>query len=643
MSSEARATWLEANRQYLLECVAYVHETIAVFVEGKSREEAPLFPPHDPTARFTLDIVVSGFGLSPFERDMLLLCAGIELSDEFANRIANIVGEAGKGRPTFALALTALPEAHWSATAPNAPLRRFRLVEMLSDDGPTRSALRIDERVLHFLMGVSYMDERVAGMVSPVEPPDLLPQSHQAIASRVLHIWTEPEGPSVPLQLCGTDTHASWAIAARAAEHAGMPLHALRMHDLPASARERESFVHLWQRESILGAGALLLVHEDPAAAKLALSLAQRIAGPCILVGNEPHGLAAHSVWRIDVPSISVDEQRQAWLDHLGPRASSFNGQLDTVIAHFNLTADDIRASAHRVLAGGEGEPTSMQNMWEACRAQSRVALDELARRIEPMAGWDDLVLGETQREVLHEIVAHVRQRAKVYDAWGFAAKSNRGLGVSALFAGGSGTGKTMAAEVLARALSLDLYAIDLSQVVSKYIGETEKNLRRVFDAAERGGAILLFDEADALFGKRSEVKDSHDRHANIEVSYLLSRMEAYRGLSILTTNQKSALDVAFMRRIRFSIDFPFPDQNERGEIWKRVFPAGTPTEGLDPKKLAQLHVAGGNIRNIALSAAFLAADSGEAVQMKHLVAAAARECAKMERPLSDVEIGGWV
>jgi SpoVK/Ycf46/Vps4 family AAA+-type ATPase len=200
-----------------------------------------------------------------------------------------------------------------------------------------------------------------------------------------------------------------------------------------------------------------------------------------------------------------------------------------------------------------------------------------------------------------------------------------------------------MAAEVLANELRLDLYRIDLSQVVSKYIGETEKNLRRVFDAAEEGGAILLFDEADALFGKRSEIKDSHDRYANIEVSYLLQRMEAYRGLAILTTNMKGALDSAFLRRIRFIVEFPFPDAAQRGEIWRRIFPASTPTDGLDIPRLARLNITGGNIRNIALNAAFLAADAGDPVRMTYLLRATRSEYAKLEKSLTEAEIGGWV
>jgi len=215
-------------------------------------------------------------------------------------------------------------------------------------------------------------------------------------------------------------------------------------------------------------------------------------------------------------------------------------------------------------------------------------------------------------------------------------------LGINALFAGESGTGKTMAAEVIANSLRLNLYRIDLSAVVSKYIGETEKNLRHLFDSAENGGAILFFDEADALFGKRSEVKDSHDRYANIEVSYLLQRMESYRGLAILTTNMKNALDTAFLRRIRFIVQFPFPDAEQRAEIWRRIFPTDTPTEGLDVDKLARLNVAGGNIRNIALNAAFLAADAGEPVLMTHLLRAARGEYTKLEKPLTEVDIRGW-
>jgi len=283
-----------------------------------------------------------------------------------------------------------------------------------------------------------------------------------------------------------------------------------------------------------------------------------------------------------------------------------------------------------------------VQLLWDAGRSQSRPRLDNLAQRIDSVAQWDDLVLPAGEKMLLQEISSHVRQRSKVYESWGFSATSRRGLGINALFAGSSGTGKTMAAEVLANAMRLDLYRIDLSSVISKYIGETEKNLRRVFDAAEDGGAILFFDEADALFGKRSEVKDSHDRYANIEINYLLQRMESYRGLAILATNMKSALDSAFLRRIRFVVNFPFPEFAQREEIWQHAFPSATPTEGLKAHVLARLPIPGGNIRNIAMSAAFRAAQEGTPVCMKHLAQAAHREFAKMEKPVPEKEIAEW-
>ena len=232
-----------------------------------------------------------------------------------------------------------------------------------------------------------------------------------------------------------------------------------------------------------------------------------------------------------------------------------------------------------------------------------------------------------------------IKSKRTVYEHWGFSAKNNRGLGISALFAGDSGTGKTMAAEVLARELQLDLFRIDLSQVVNKYIGETEKNLKKIFDAAEYGGTILLFDEADALFGKRSDVKDSHDRYANVEVSYLLQRMEEYSGLAILTTNMKNVLDKAFLRRLKYIIQFPFPDQRAREEIWRRIFPENTPLDAIDFKKLSKLNISGGNIKNIAINSAFLAAHEKGKITMDHIRKAARQEYTKMEKHLGSTEL----
>ncbi|HKR62454.1 MAG TPA: ATP-binding protein, partial [Thermoanaerobaculia bacterium] len=330
------------------------------------------------------------------------------------------------------------------------------------------------------------------------------------------------------------------------------------------------------------------------------------------------------------------DEQFATWRAALGPAAETMNGDLHRLAAQFDLTAVAIRNAAEEALELRRGDAEWGDIVWDAARAAARPQLESLAERIEVVATRAELVLPDAEMQQLDDVASHVAKRATVYEEWGFARSSRRGLGISALFSGASGTGKTLAAEVLAGELKLDLYRIDLSSVVNKYIGETEKNLRRVFDAAEGGGAILFFDEADALFGKRAEVRDSHDRYANIEINYLLQRMESYRGLAVLATNRKADLDPAFLRRIRFIINFPFPDQNMRLEIWRRIFPRGVPLDGIDFGRLSRMSLSGGNIRNVAMGAAFLAAASGRAVAMDHVMAAAQREHAKLERPLME-------
>lgn len=272
------------------------------------------------------------------------------------------------------------------------------------------------------------------------------------------------------------------------------------------------------------------------------------------------------------------------------------------------------------------------EDLWQACREQVGWQLGSLAQRLAPCYTWDDIVLPDNLMRQLREIADQVAARSQVYESWGFGARLPRGRGINALFSGPSGTGKTMAAEILANHLQLDLYRIDLAGVVSKYIGETEKNLRNVFDAAEQSGAILFFDEADALFGKRSEVKDSHDRYANIEIAYLLQRIESYRGLAILTTNMKSALDRAFLRRIRFVVQFPFPDEAAREAIWRRQFPAAAPIGDIDFPALSRLQLSGGHIRSVAVNAAFHAAAHQEAIGQDAVIAAARSEFAKLER-----------
>jgi hypothetical protein len=620
--------------------------TCAVFRDAQEQDELP-----DPTVvadpavsdapaaprNATLDALCTVFGLTTFERAVLVVCAGIELDGETS---ATIVAASGQPYLTFGLALAALSDPHWSAITPAGPLRRWRLVEPEVGPSITAARLRIDERILHLLAGVSYLDPRVDIVVEELAAPATLAPSHQSLADRVADVIAADAWPRV--QLTGPSPGAEIAIATTACALAGRRAYRLRLADLPRAPRERLDIQRILEREAILEGATLILDpedEEDDAARDAAARFVLALQAGCLVVGREPlPGLT--DATRIDVPEVPSRERQALVRDTLGAAWSgALNGQLDALAAQFDLDAIAVAAAGREADLSADGDPAD--RLWDACRIRARPRLEDLAERIVSTADWDDLVLAEPGREALGAIAAQVRWRGRVYDDWGFAARGSRGLGISALFAGPSGTGKTMAAEVLSNELRLDLFRIDLSSVVSKYIGETEKNLRRVFDAADRGSAVLLFDEADALFGRRTEVKDSHDRFANIEVSYLLQRMEAYRGLAILTTNRRDAIDDAFLRRIRFVVEFPFPDARQRTEIWRRAFPASVPRNQLDLEALAGLTVAGGNIRNIALGAAFLAADESAPVGMPHLRRAARTEYAKLERPLSSVELAG--
>ncbi|MFI5177526.1 MAG: ATP-binding protein [Vicinamibacterales bacterium] len=671
MSGRPTAGWNDANQRYLMAAVGVVRESLerhVARVEGRSGEHGQPGPLSDSAATqelkdaaadmpspSALDVVCEVFALTPFARDLLVLCAGVELDSGFASLCAAAQGDAARACPTFSLALAALSAPHWSALVPAAPLRRWRLVEVTRGPLLTQSALRIDERVLHYLAGVQYADERLAGLIEFVPDSDDLVPSHQALVRQIVAAWSQgAQGRQSPIvELCGADAADARAVAASACAAGGAHLAVVRASALPAAATDLDDFARLWGREAALSNCALLVEYRDYDASDASRTngvsqLVDALNTPVLLSASDRLLLDRRSVLRFAVQKPTAREQHALWQTALKDTPFTPNGEVDAMVAQFNLNRQHVLAARTEALAslardGGAGTRDGREALWDACRTQARPRLESLAQRIEPAATWSDLVLPELAVQAVRDIAAQVRRRATVYDNWGFAAKGTRGLGISALFSGGSGTGKTMAAEVLAHELRLDLYRIDLSAVVSKYIGETEKNLRRVFDAADEGGAVLLFDEADALFGKRSEVKDSHDRYANIEVSYLLQRMEAYRGLAILTTNLKSAVDTAFLRRIRFIVQFPFPDAAQRAEIWRRVFPADTPTERLDHDKLARLNVTGGSIRNIAMNAAFFAADAGEPVRMRHLLRAAQSEYTKLEKSLTDAEIGGWV
>jgi hypothetical protein len=548
--------------------------------------EAP--PPGSPAAAnepwAALERLTALFGLTSFERDVLVLLTGHALEARFARAC---------GAVTFGLALAALDAPHWSALSTARPLRYWQLVSV--DPGsPVHAPVHLDEHILGYLIGMPAIDDRLNALIRPLLPSGAADPAYEetadadedAVLAGVQH-WSVPPAPGDPLILEATAPAASErAFGAMCGKCGLMPL-AMDAADLPAAPGDREQLARLWSREAAL------------------------------------HGAALY---------IRADGQRPQHQDSI-PNVPSFLAIVESPVAVGVPPGGAERLTGVRLRVRGL---TPRER-----REHARHGLGGLATRVEPSADWADLVLPAAQTDTLRQIALHVRHKALVNNRWGFAARHPRGLGLTALFTGMSGTGKTMAAEVIAAELGLDLYRIDLATVVSKYIGETEKNLREIFAAATDTDAILLFDEADALFGKRSEVRDSHDRYANLEVSYLLQQMEAYRGAAILTTNMRHALDQAFMRRLRFVVTFPFPDAPARERIWQGIFPAQTPVAALDWGRLAQLNIAGGVIRNVATLAAFLAAGEGGRVETRHVLAAVRTEYAKLDQPLTAAETRG--
>ena len=677
MNPELKAyyTWREGNQKYLDSALNQLRNTLQSWIAQKQEGAVDSVNPPIDLKKITQNMsappallqLCQFFDLSEFECDILLLCAGIEIYPSLAVLCAKAHGNTNKDYPTFNLALNTLSKAHWSAITPDGPLRYWKLIELEEENLLTHSLLRIDERILYYLLGVETSDRYLSNMVTLSRSSQKLVPSHQNIVKQIttllkLKLKTDSDFPTI--QLCGSETDDNKAIAVAVCNQFNIQVSFISAEYLPFTIEELQNFSRRWERESILKGKVLLLDCDrterlEPSQMLMLVQFIEEINRPVIITSRSPLQGLRRQIIRFDVTKPNLQEQLVIWenaLTELKPHLNghgnvlndpkeTFGQHLQELSAQFNLSTSLI----HRACTSAAGQIVAQPStpieriLWESCRVQARPNLDELADRVESKSSWKDLVLPPLQEQTLHEIAAHVSKRAMVYNNWGFAGKHQRGLGITAMFSGPSGTGKTLAADVLARELHLDLYKIELSSVVSKYIGETEKNLERIFDAAESGGVILLFDEADSIFGKRSDVKDSKDRHANTEVNYLLQRMEAYSGLAILTTNFPNNMDSAFLRRLRFVVPFPFPSATQRSEIWRRVFPTDTPIKDLKFDRLAQLNIAGGNIRIIALNAAFLAANAGEPVQMKHILQATQTEYTKLEKSLTGVEIAGWV
>ncbi|MGN6342276.1 MAG: ATP-binding protein [Flavisolibacter sp.] len=647
-------TWSKANQKFLTNGIQLINEQIECLYNADDHAPKPdfheqfqqlinehkSFQPMLPFIRLS-----DKLKLSDFEQAVILLAAAPEFDSEFGKA----AGKNGLSvQPTFSLAFSIFPNQHWDAITPDAPLRYWQLIRINRADTLANSLITINEQILHYLTGVKSINEKLKKIFEPVQVDEKLVPSQYELAELILNTCLQSEVNKQPyIFFLGNQQTDKLKIAAHISAQKALSLYTLSIYSIPNDVAEISELTLLWNREASLNNYALFLDTvdldmNDKSKVQSVIYFIKNVDGLLIISSNQWVPETGKKLFAFDVQKPITNEQLILWKQRLGKKINQQS--LSGLVSQFSMSTATIDKACNELnTVIGERKTSSKKtnldnDLWKICCRLTRPQLGGLAQRIESPTGWDDLVLPALQKEILKEIAIHVRQRHKVYGTWGFEKKEARGLGITVLFVGESGTGKTMAAEVLANELHLDLYRIDLSNVINKYIGETEKNLKKIFDAAENGGAILLFDEADALFGKRSDVKDSHDRYSNIEVSYLLQRMEAYRGLAILTTNMKNALDKAFMRRIRFVVQFPFPDLAQRAEIWTKIFPANTPKEGLNMEQLAKLNLSGGNIRNIALNAAFLAAEEEKPVQMSHISQAAKSECIKLERPFSSLE-----
>lgn len=592
--------------------------------------------------------------LSLLDAYILLIALAPELDRRYERLYAFLQDDVSQRRPTVNLAMNLLG-AHaeqrfqvWEKLQPSAPLRHFGLIDCIPDNSRAQASflsywLKVDTRLVAFLLGAQHADERLAGTLQQVPVPQdwyLLLDNAEALRSAL---------PTNPLVYCqgGRDLGQAETAAVLCAE-LGIGVLRVDAARLMALDIPLEMAWRLALRESLLQGSALVVENWEAVLgeARQALiwlwSLISAHPYPVFLCGQAawtPPNTYGRRLLRAQFSIPPYEVRLSAWnTASQQVRAQVAESDVDELASKFKLSVSQIQRAANSAsdYAASRAQAPQRQDLFAAARAHASLHLGHLAQHVTPRAMWDDLILPKDPITQLRELCARLRYQHVVNDDWGFESRAAKGI--SALFAGDSGTGKTFAAEVIANELGLSMYKIDLSAVVSKYIGETEKNLSVIFSAAQSGNAILFFDEADAIFGKRSEVKDARDRYANLEIAYLLQEIEGYEGVVILATNFRQNLDDAFTRRLTYLIDFPFPDVEHRQRLWQAHFPSQAPLEAdLDLHEIAQRYkLAGGNIRNAAQTAAYLAASEGRAIGMGHLRHAIRREHQKMGRLLED-------
>jgi ATPase family associated with various cellular activities (AAA) len=625
------------------------------------------------------------FGLSPFEMQVVVICLAPELHRKYDRLYAYLQDDITRKKPSVDLILTLLCStegdrasadlsSRWRTKAyfsDHAPLFHASILQPIEDpQNPSGVSdlgrfLWLDGRILNYLLGNHQLDRRLINLATLHSPKQNLeqvlvePSAKTQLANLLQRHFSplNPERRRVVVHLQGAAGIGKRDLALGACAQIKCSLLYFDLEMLLAREPEAETLLRLAFREGLLLQAALYFDHldrligDEPKTRMILKLLALVMADYgwlAFLAGEKPwhpQDLFESMVFQaIALPLPDMALRTDLWKQTLEIYLPSTDATWATQLANqFRLTPGQIRSAVTRAIdqcAFTDGQPDlNLAGLYTACRKQTNHKLSELAAKVEPRYSWQDLILSEDKLTQLKEICSQSRHHYRVFSDWGFDRKLSHGKGLGVLFSGPPGTGKTMAAAVIAHDLQVDLYKVDLAGVVSKYIGETEKNLSRIFQEAETSNAILFFDEADALFGKRTEVSDAHDRYANIETSYLLQKMEEYEGIVILATNLRENMDAAFTRRLRFIVEFPFPDDASRRLIWKTHFPLEAPlSEDVDYAFLAQkFQIAGGNIKNIVLSAAFFAAEEGEAIAMEHILRGAKREFEKIGKLWSEV------
>lgn len=623
-----------------------------------------------------LQLLSDLFHLKPAEIDILLISLASELDLRYEKLYSYLQNDVTKKWPQVDLVIHLLfpsieeriqGREYFSS---DAPLIRNRIIHLVNNDPENMSSLvsnfiKVDERIVNFLTGSDEIEPGIRDfctVIEPKSPGDVLISGERG-KDRITELitWHSRLNDPLILYLYGAYGVGKKTTSDVFCRELGIPL--LRVDSRVLTGEKSIDTLTRIIREAILQHSYLYfegfdILFKDEGSKfplNILINTMDSFNGWIFLSGEEPwepkNVLKKHRFisYAFSLPDFPL--RKQLWgsfLDrwHHVPMSEDVNAEI--LANKFKFSGGQIKdailtASTIAIMNNPVECTLSLSDLYQGCKAQSNKNLKTLARKIEPFHSWDDLVLPVDSIEQLKEVSGNIKYKGTVYHDWGFDRKLPLGKGLNILFSGPSGTGKTMAAGIIAREVGLDLYKIDLSSIVSKYIGETEKNLKKIFMEAETSNAILFFDEADALFGKRSEVKDSHDRYANIETNFLLQKMEEHDGIVILATNFKKNMDEAFLRRLHYTIEFPFPDDKHREEIWNQIFPEETPVEyGIDFRFLARFKITGGNIRNIALNAAFLAAGDSHVITMEHIIRAVKREFQKMGKLCTQGEFGKY-